>query len=139
MNRTDVLLLDASVWVLLVDPEDPRHGDAVALVRDQATSLAALDLTLHEIGNAIGVKRGNVREATNVIRRLLACCRDRVVSADAELAGSALEIASEHGLTAYDAAYVATARRHGWALVSADIADLVSKGLAVAPDAADYP
>ena len=85
------------------------------------------------------MKRGNVREATNVIRLLLACCRDRVVSADAELAGSALEIASEHGLTAYDAAYVATARRHGWALVSADIADLVSKGLAVAPDAADYP
>ncbi len=70
---------------------------------------------------------------------MLACCRDRVVSVDAELAGSALEIASEHGLTAYDAAYVAAARRHGWALVSADIADLVSKGLAVAPDAADYP
>ncbi len=134
-----MFLLDASVWVLLVDPEDPRHGDAVTLVRDQATSLAALDLTLHEIGNAIGVKRGNAREATNVIRLLLACCRDRVVPADAELAGSALEIASEHGLTAYDAAYVAAARRHGWALVSADVADLVSKGLAVAPDAADYP
>jgi hypothetical protein len=31
------------------------------------------------------------------------------------------------------------ARRHGWTLVSADIADLVSKGLAVAPDVADYP
>jgi predicted nucleic acid-binding protein len=134
-----VFLLDASVWVLLVDPEDPRHGDAVALVRDQATSLAALDLTLHEIGNAIGVKRSNAREATNVIRLLLACCRDRVVSADAELAGSALEIAVEHGLTAYDAAYVAAARRHGWVLVSTDIADLVSKGLAVAPGAADYP
>lgn len=134
-----MFLLDASVWVLLVDPEDPRHGDAVALVRDQATSLAALDLTLHEIGNAIGVKRSNAREATNVIRLLLACCRDRVVSVDAELAGSALEIAAEHGLTAYDAAYVAAARRHGWVLVSADIADLVSKGLAVAPGAADYP
>lgn len=134
-----MFLLDASVWVLLVDPEDPRHGDAVALVRDQATSLAALDLTLHEIGNAIGVKRSNAHEATNVIRLLLACCRDRVVSADAELAGSALEIAAEHGLTAYDAAYVAAARRHGWTLVSADIADLVSKGLAVAPGAADYP
>jgi predicted nucleic acid-binding protein len=139
VNRTDVFLIDASVWVLLVDPQDPRHGDAVALIRDQATSLAALDLTLHEVGNAIGVKRGNVGEATNVIRLLLACCRDRVVSADAELAGFALEIASEHGLTAYDAAYVAAARRHGWTLVSADIADLVSKGLAVAPDAADYP
>jgi hypothetical protein len=34
---------------------------------------------------------------------------------------------------------VAAARRHDWTLVSADIADLVSKGLAVAPDAADYP
>ena len=52
---------------------------------------------------------------------------------------SALEVAAEHGLTAYDAAYVAAARRYGWTLVSADIADLVSKGLAVAPDAADYP
>jgi predicted nucleic acid-binding protein len=134
-----VLLLDASVWVLLVDPEDPYHSDAVTLIRDQAASLAALDLTLHEIGNAIGVKRGNAREAINVIRLLLACCRDRVVPADAELAGSALEIASEHGLTAYDAAYVAAARRNGWTLVSADVADLVSKGLAVAPDAADYP
>jgi predicted nucleic acid-binding protein len=134
-----VLLLDASVWVLLVDPKDPHHRDAVNLVRDQAASLAALDLTLHEIGNAIGVKRGNAREAINVIRLLLACCRDRVVSADAELAGFALEIASEHGLTAYDAAYVAAARRHGWALVSADVADLVSKGLAVTPGAADYP
>ncbi|HEX5375290.1 MAG TPA: PIN domain-containing protein, partial [Solirubrobacterales bacterium] len=120
-----MLLLDASVWVLLVDPEDPHHNDAVALIRDRATSLAALDLTLHEIANAIGVKRGNAHEATKVIRLLLACCRARVVSADAELAGSALEIASEHGLTAYDAAYVAAARRNGWTLVSTDIADLV--------------
>lgn len=52
---------------------------------------------------------------------------------------TALEVASEHDLTAYDAANVAAARRNGWTLVSTDIADLVSKGLAVAPDAADYP
>jgi predicted nucleic acid-binding protein len=134
-----MLLLDASIWVLLVDPEDPHHSDAVTLIRDQAASLAALDLTLHEISNAIGVKRGNAREATNVIRLLLASCRDRVVPADAELVGSTLEIASEHGITAYDAAYVAAARRHGWTLVSTDMADLVSKDLAVTPDAADYP
>lgn len=134
-----MLLLDASIWVLLVDPGDPRHGDAVTLVRDRAASLAALDLTLYEVGNAIGVKRGNTREAINVIRLLLACCGDRLVSADAELVGSALEIAAENGLTAYDAAYVAAARRYGWTLVSTDIADLVSRGLAVAPDAADYP
>ncbi len=139
MNRTDVFLVDASVWVLLVDPGDPYHDEAVALIRDHPTSLAALDLTLHEVANAIGVKRGDAGEAAKVIRLLLACCRDRVVSADADSIGSALEIAAEHGLTAYDAAYVAAARRHGWALVSTDIADLVSKGLAVAPDAANYP
>ena len=52
---------------------------------------------------------------------------------------SALELASEHGITAYDAAYVAAAKRNDWPLVSTDVADLVSKGLAVTPDAADYP
>lgn len=134
-----MLLLDASVWVLLVDPRDRYHRDAVDLIRRQATSLAALDLTLHEVGNAIGVKRGDAHEARNVIGLLLACCRDRVVSADAELVASSLEVAAEHGLTAYDAAYVAAARRYGWTLVSIDVADLVSKGLAVTPDAADYP
>jgi predicted nucleic acid-binding protein len=134
-----VLLLDASIWVLLVDPEDPQHGDSVTLIRDHAPSLAALDLTLYEIANAIGAKRGNPVEATNVIRLLLACCRDRVVSVGEELIESALEVAAKHKLTAYDAAYVAAARRHGWTLVSADIADLVSGGLAVTPDAANYP
>ena len=48
-------------------------------------------------------------------------------------------LATSTSLTAYDAAYVAAARRNGWTLVSADIADLVSKGLAVTPDAAVYP
>ena len=41
--------------------------------------------------------------------------------------------------SAHDAAYVASARRQGMTLVSTDIRDLVSKGLAVTPDAADYP
>jgi predicted nucleic acid-binding protein len=134
-----VLLLDASVWVLLVDPGDRYHDDAVNLIRRRADSLGALDLTLYEISNAIGVKRRNAREAMNVIRLLLTCCRGRVVSTGAELAESALEVAHEHGLTAYDAAYVAAAGRNGWKLVSTDLADLVSKGLAVTPDVADYP
>jgi predicted nucleic acid-binding protein len=51
----------------------------------------------------------------------------------------AVDIAAEHGLTANEAAYVAAARLYDSTMVSADIADLVSKGLAVAPDAADYP
>ena len=55
---------------------------------------------------------------------------------DGDLIRSTIEIAVEYRLTSYDAAYVAAARRHDWQLVSTDIRDLVSKGLAVTPDAA---
>jgi predicted nucleic acid-binding protein len=108
----------------------------MGLIREQAPSLNALDLTLYEVANAIGVKQGDANEANRVNRLLLKCCRERVLPVGAELVDSALRIAAEHGLTVYDAAYVAAARRHGMTLVSADIRDLVSKQLAVTPDAA---
>lgn len=134
-----MLLVDASVWVSLVEGESPHRDAAMDLVREQAHRLSALDLTLYEVANAVGVKQGDANEAGRVIRLLLRCCRDRVVPVDSDLLGSALHLAAEHDLTAYDAAYVAVARRYGWTLVSTDIRDLVSKGLAVTPDAADYP
>lgn len=130
-------LVDASVWVSLVERDSPHREAAASLVRNGG--LAALDLTLYEIGNAVGVKQGDATEAGRIVRLLLRCCRDRLLAIDAELLDAALHIAAVHGLTAYDAAYVAAAQRNGWTLVSADIADLVSKGLAVAPDAAVYP
>jgi len=134
-----VLLVDASVWVSLVEVGSPYREPAMRLIRKEGSGLSALDLTLYEVANAIGVKQGNINEASRVNRLLLRCCRDHVLKVDLELVESALQIAAEHGLTAYDAAYVAAARRHGLNLVSADIRDLVSKGLAVTPDAADYP
>lgn len=134
-----MFLVDASVWVSLAERGSPHREATISLIRDQGPNLSALDLTLYEVANAIGVKQGDVGEATRVNRLLLRCCHDRLLTADAELVASALQIAAEHGLTAYDAAYVAAARRHGLTLVSADIRDLVSKRLAVTPDAADYP
>jgi predicted nucleic acid-binding protein len=134
-----VWLVDASVWVSLVERGSTHREAAANLVRNGGGQLGALDLTLYEIGNAVGVKQRDATEAARVIRLLLKCCRDRVLAIDGELLDSALRIAAEHGLTAYDAAYVAAARRNGWTLVSTDIADLVSKGLAVTPDAAVYP
>jgi predicted nucleic acid-binding protein len=134
-----VLLVDATVWVAVVDPGDRYHSDARSIVRGLARPLAALDLTLYEIGNAVGSKRGMPDMARDMSRLVLARCQDRLIRVDAELLDAAVTIATEHGITAYDAAYVAAARRNGWTLVSADIRDLVSKGLAVAPDAADYP
>lgn len=134
-----MLLLDASVWVGARDPEDRFHAEARSIVLDFSHPTAALDLTLYEVANVLGAKRKQWAEARFLAQTLRTRCGDDIVAVDGELIDVALEVAAEHGLTAYDAAYVAAARRHDWTLVSADIADLVSKGLAVAPDAADYP
>jgi predicted nucleic acid-binding protein len=134
-----MLLLDASVWVASKDPDDRFFAAARPLVLDPKRQVAALDLTLYEVANAVGARRGYPEAALELCRAIEARCGERIVSVDAEQVESALQFAAEHGLTAYDAAYVAVARGQGWTLVSADIADLVSKGLAVAPDDADYP
>ena len=138
-NRTDVLLVDASVWVGARDPEDRFHVEARRLVLDFSRPVAALDLTLYEIANVMGSRMRQPKEARYLLQTLATRCGDDIVAIGPELIESAIEIAGEHKLTAYDAAYVAAARRRGWTLVSTDIAGLVSKGLAVAPDAADYP
>lgn len=134
-----MLLIDASVWVGARDPEDRFHEAARRIVLDFNVDVAALDLTFYEIANAMGARRGQTREALFLARMLVERCGSDIVPIDVDLVHRALEVAAEHGLTAYDAAYVAAARRNGWTLVSGDVADLVSRGLAVAPDAADYP
>jgi predicted nucleic acid-binding protein len=139
VNRIDALLVDASVWIAARDPEDRFRTAARSLVLDTAIPVAAMDLTLYEVANAMGARKGQLDEARHLLRFLEQRCGEQMVTVESSLLESSLEIAAEHGLTAYDATYVAAARRYGWTLVSADIVDLVSKGLAVAPDAADYP
>jgi predicted nucleic acid-binding protein len=134
-----VLLLDAGVWIAAKDADDRYCDAARTLVVGTGWPIASLDLTLYEVANVVGARWGHPDMAGELCRAIVARCGDRLLTVDADLIESALEVAAEHGLTAYDAAYVAAARRHGWTLVSTDIADLVSKGLAVAPDAADYP
>jgi predicted nucleic acid-binding protein len=132
-------LVDAGVWVSIADPDDKYHAAAHAIVAEVEQSLAALDLTLYEVANVMGPKKGQPREGRSLLRLIEKRCGENLIAVDSELIDAALEIAAEHGLTAYDAAYVAAARRYGWTLVSTDVVDLVSKGLAVTPDAADYP
>jgi predicted nucleic acid-binding protein len=139
VTRADPLLLDAGVWIAARDPEDRYQSRSRSIVLGTSRPVAALDLTCYEIANVVGAKRGQVHEARHLLRLLTRRCHERLVAVDTDLLESAMELAAEHGLTAYDAAYVAVARRYGWTLVSCDVADLVSKGLAVAPDDADYP
>lgn len=132
-------LIDASVWVAIADPDDRYHDEAHAMVAKVDEPLAALDLTFYEVANVMGPKKGQPQKGRVLLNLIGTRCRHNLLAVDPDLLGSALELAADHGLTAYDAAYVAAARRHGWTLVSADVADLISKGLAVAPGAADYP
>lgn len=134
-----MFLLDASVWIAAKVRTDRYSETARALVVDAGYPVAALDLTLYEIANGLGARQGKRDEAVELCRLVLGRCGDSMLSIDPKLVDTALQVAAEHGLTAYDAAYVAAARRYDWTLISTDIADLVSKGLAVAPDAADYP
>lgn len=138
VNPTELLLLDASVWVAAGFPANPSHAAAAALARGGAP-VAALDLTLYEVLNAVATKYRRPDQAQKFVRAILRTCGDDLVRVDRELGEETSEVASEYGLTAYDAAYVAVARRNGWQLVSLDLRDLVSKGLAVTPDAALYP
>lgn len=134
-----MLLLDAGVWVAAGTEADRFHAPARKIVVDVEGSVAALDLTLFEVANVVGVKMGKPTGARYLLDLVFTRCGESVERVDADLLGSALELAAEHGLTAYDAAYVAAAQARDWTLVSTDLADLVSKGLAIAPDAADYP
>ena len=134
-----MLLLDASVWAAVFDPTDRFHLAAKSIVLDLSQPLAALDLTLYEIANVLGVKMKVPDKAREVAQLVIERCQDRLVVVDASLLHSTCLVAAEHGLTAYDGAYVAAAQRNGSQLVSLDIRDLVSKGLAITPDAALYP
>lgn len=134
------LLLDAGVWIGATDSLDPFHGPAKALVFDFDQPVAAMDLTLYEVANVLGVRMDKPRAARYMAEFIARrCSGETLVSADPSLMDHAVSVAKEHGLTAYDAAYVAASTSNGWTLVSADIADLVSNGLAVTPDAALYP
>jgi predicted nucleic acid-binding protein len=133
-----VLLLDASVWLASLDPDDRHHEAARELVErggDGKAQLAALDLTLYEVTNVAVAKWHSAPDADRLERLIRLTCSDTIERVDEALIGEAIAVATEHGITVYDAAYVAAARQRKWTLVSGDLSDLVQPGLAVPPDA----
>ncbi len=133
---TEALLLDSGVWVASVDGDDPFGLASRELVADLGRRFGALDLTLYEVANAVGPKRRDCQMANCLCRTVEHRCAQTMVRFDRRLIESTIGMSVQYGFGSYDAAYVAVARRHDWTLVSTDIRDLVSKGLAVTPDAA---
>ena len=129
----NVWLLDASILLASEDPDDEHHRDARRLLAGGGT-LASLDLALYEVTN-VAVRSWHDRSAADrLVQRLAAVSEDGgLVRADAALMVTAAKIAEEHGISVYDAAYVAAARASDGRLVSGDARDLVWRGLAVLP------
>lgn len=133
-----MFLVDASVWVAAVMPQHAHHGQAEGFLR-AGPPLTVLDLTLYEVANVVAKRYEQPGRARELVQGLFRGSARPPLQADSALLEDGIGLMAEHGLSAYDAAYVAAARRNGWQLVSLDLRDLVSKGLAVTPDAAVYP
>ncbi len=134
-----VWILDASVLLASEDPDDEHHRDARHLLEGD-DPLASLDLVYYEVTNVATRSWRDDSAAGRLRSRVSAVADDGgLVRADESLLEAAAGIADEHGISVYDAAYVAAARHSAGQLVSCDVRDLVSRGLAVLPGEALKP
>jgi predicted nucleic acid-binding protein len=128
------LLLDASAILAAFDSDDDLHEPARSILTDSEVALATLDLARYEVANvAIRAWRAPDRVAPllEAIDRISS--DGGVLLSTAALLTRAAQLAEEHTISVYDAAYVAAASQAGGKLVSCDTRDLVDKGLASSP------
>lgn len=129
------LLLDASVILAAVDQSDQNSQSAHRLLFDLTHDLASIDLIRYELANVTAVA-WREPERTSAVLALAETlgAKNGLIRSDMAMLVSASEVAAEHGISTYDAAYVVAARSSSRTLVSCDQRDLVSKGLAILPD-----
>jgi predicted nucleic acid-binding protein len=133
----NTLLLDASVVLAAFDQEDRHHVEARALLGDSGVTLTTLDLARYEVANVAVCGWKTPEIVSTLLGALERIGGDGgVLSSTGTLLARAAEVAAQHGISVYDAAYVAAAAEGDRRLVSCDARDLVSKGLAVTPGAA---
>lgn len=128
------LLLDASAILAAFDSDDDLHEPSRGLLIDPGTTIATLDLARYEVAN---VAIRGWRDPLQVAPLLEAIDRiaddGGIIVGTAALLTRAAQLAEQHVISVYDAAYVAAAAQSGSPLVSCDVRDLVSKGLATSP------
>jgi predicted nucleic acid-binding protein len=126
-------LLDASVLLAAEDHDDSNHADAARLL-EGPDGLATLDLALYEVTTVAITAWQDRAAAARLSDRVTAIADDAgLIRSDAALMAAAADTALRHGISVYDAAYVAAALSIGACLVSCDLRDLVAPGLAVLP------
>jgi predicted nucleic acid-binding protein len=128
------LLLDASVLLAAFDPEDDHHESARAILEDENTTVATLDLARYEVAN-VAVRAWRAPDSVAPLLATIERLADDggIVPSTDTLLTKASEIAEHHTISVYDAAYAAAADNAGHQLISCDERDLVSRGLAAFP------
>jgi predicted nucleic acid-binding protein len=129
-----MLLLDASVILAAFDSDDELHRPSQALLADPDVTLATLDLARYEVANVAVRSWCELDDVAPLLEAIDRISGDGgVIPSTTTLLSSAAKLADEHTISVYDAAYVAAADQAGGTLVSCDMRDLVSKGLASSP------
>jgi predicted nucleic acid-binding protein len=129
-----MLLLDASVILAAFDSDDELHRPSQALLADPDATLATLDLARYEVANVAVRSWCELDDVAPLLEAIDRISGDGgVIPSTTTLLSSAAKLADEHTISVYDAAYVAAADQAGGTLVSCDMRDLVSKGLASSP------
>lgn len=100
--------------------------------RERLLAIYLLDLTMYEVGNALlrGGAGADAAATATVLQAMREVCP--IIAPTSSDLGLAADLATEHGLTFYDAVYAATARQRGARLVTFD-RQLLNAGLAVRP------
>ncbi len=127
---SEAWIVDASVvvkWFLPVErePEGQLAREAIGQLAMRTTSLAYF-----EVGNVLTRRSSWTGEKVGAALELMLEICGEPFGLTAEDHGAAAGLARAHGLTFYDASYVAIANRIGRGVLSAD-GDLVEPGLAV--------
>ncbi len=134
-----MIFLDASVLLAAEDADDPHHVGAKRLL-ESGEPLATIDLALYEVTNVALARWNDAKAARRLRERVWAIGEHgELVRADPALGEAIAGLVAEHGIGAYDAAYVAGAQRMGAFLASCDERDLVGRGLARLPDSIRAP
>lgn len=125
--------MDASVLLASEDADDENHQDARRLLAG-GELVTTLDLAFYEVTN-VAVRAWRDHSAAHRLRERVAALADDggLVRAESLLLAIAAALAEEHGISVYDAAYVAASRETESQLVSCDVRDLVSRRLARLP------
>ena len=135
MSAIDVVS-DANVALKWFHAEGEEEvAEARALLeahRSRDLGIVVLDLTSYEVGNALmrGRARASAERTAIVLDALAEICA--AISPDAADRRRATELAEQHDLSLYDAAYAAVAEGHGAELATLD-RELLKAGLGVRP------